>query len=136
MYSNQKSLRKKRHRLLRQRGGGWFSKTFSQVSNPFAGFFTGFRRMFTSKPKHKQVNPFEGIPNDVDPTTGRKRVHKIKSMERFNSDKNNPVVMHITAHPTQISPTRHMPMFKSKSMTKSVSNSKPKSNGSRRNVKV
>ena len=133
MYSKG-SYRKKRHSRKRHSSqrpssqkGGWslFRRKQNPIKttlrNPFAGFF---RRMFTYKSKAK-VNPFEGVPVNVDPTTGHTRVIEKKSMEKFNSNKNHPVVMHLVAHPTQISPRpRSMTKSRPQSLTKSMNHSR------------
>ena len=139
---SQTRQRHSRQRHSRQRPshkGGWGffrrKQTPRKTRNPFSGFFSGFRGLFRSKPKPK-VNPFAGIPEDVDPTTGRTRVVEKKSMEKFNSNKNHPVVMHLVAHPNQIS-SKPQSRPQSKPKSRQSMKSRPKSmNHSRRSVAI
>jgi hypothetical protein len=141
-HSRQRHSRQRhsRQRHSQQKGGwGFFRRKQSSrkttLRNPFSGFFSGFRGMFRSKSKPKAPNPFVGIPEDVDPTTGRTRVVEKKSMEKFNSNKNHPVEMHLVAHPNQISPRPKSIKSRPQSM-KSKPKSAKSANHSKRSVAI
>lgn len=144
-YRKQRQSRQRKSRQRQSHKGGWgfFRRKQTPTKStrkPFFGFFSGFRGMFRSKPK-PTVNPFVGIPEDVDPTTGRTRVVEKKSMEKFNSNKNHPVVMHLVAHPNQISPKpQSRPKSRPKSRQSMKSRQSAKSmksaNHSRRSVAI
>jgi hypothetical protein len=115
--------------LRKKHGGGWFSSTFRRVRNPFAGFFSGFGRWFTSKSKPKP-NPFMKVYEGTEakgtksPSEHRAKNEPVFVPNRHHSVNKNgnfktPPVMTIEVRPDQI--------YKPRSRTKSIPKSIPKS---------